>query len=133
MKTKIAAFLACVGISALVVGCVNTVDGNKRAAFPFLKDRVEARYERPVDQVVTAAKEVLAYNGTIDSTGQLFNQTNEVRVLEGKVKQRTVWIRVEAVDPRVTGLTVQVRTSGGTSDLDLAHELDKEIALKLVR
>ncbi|HTI99235.1 MAG TPA: hypothetical protein VL527_10165 [Dongiaceae bacterium] len=125
--------MACVGISALVVGCVNTVDGNKRAAFPFLKDRVEARYERPVDQVVTAAKEVLAYNGTIDSTGQLFNQTNEVRVLEGKVKQRTVWIRVEAVDPRVTGLTVQVRTSGGTSDLDLAHELDKEIALKLVR
>lgn len=133
MKTKIAAFLACLGVSALIVGCVNTVDGNKRAAFPFMKDRVEARYERPVDQVVTAAKEVLAYNGTIDSTGQLYNQTNEVRVLEGKVKQRTVWIRVEAVDPRVTGLTVQVRTSGGTTDLDLAHELDKEIALKLVR
>jgi hypothetical protein len=30
-------------------------------------------------------------------------------------------------------VTVQTRTPGGGSDIDLAHELEKQIALKLVR
>jgi hypothetical protein len=33
----------------------------------------------------------------------------------------------------VTAVIVQVRTKGGGRDLDLAHELEKQIALKLVR
>ena len=31
------------------------------------------------------------------------------------------------------GVTVQTRTSGGGSDIDLAHEIEKQIALKLVQ
>jgi hypothetical protein len=54
-----------------------------------------------------------------------------VKTVEGKVNQRTVWVRVEAVDPKVTEVTVQTRTPGGLSDIDLAHQLEKEIALKL--
>ena len=61
----------------------------------------------------------------------MYNQTNAVKTVEGKVNQRTVWVRVEAVDPKVTEVTVQTRTPGGLSDIDLAHQLEKEIALKL--
>jgi hypothetical protein len=63
----------------------------------------------------------------------LFNAMNDVRVIEGKIKQDNVWIRVEGIDARLTQLTVQVRTTKGTSDMALAHELDKEVALHLSR
>jgi len=43
-----------------------------------------------------------------------------------------VWIRVEAIDPQITQVTVQARTSVG-GDSQEAHELDKEIALQLAR
>jgi hypothetical protein len=84
-----------------------------------------------VDQVFDAAKYVVAQKGTISKESNLLGQTNTVKVLEGKVNQRSVWIRVEGLDPGVTGLTVQVRTSGGGTDQPLAYQLDKEIALKL--
>ena len=133
MKTKISSLLALVGISVVIAGCINTVSGTKKAAVPFLKDRVEARYERSSDQVFAAAKEVLARNGAIASAGSLYNQTNDVRVLEGKVKQSTVWIRVEAIDPHLTAVAVQSRGSYGGANRDLAIEIDKEIALQLAR
>lgn len=133
MKTKISITLALVGISTLMVGCINTVGGTKTAAVPFLKDRVDARYERQVEQVFVAAKNVLAKNGVIARAGSLYNQTNDIRVLEGKVKQTTVWIRVESIESNLTGVTVQSRTSRGGADLVLAHEIDKEIALQLAQ
>jgi hypothetical protein len=133
MKNKFSALFVLVGICTILGGCVNTVGGNKTTAVPFLRDRVEARYERSLDQVFGAAKEVLARNGAIARAGTLYNQTNDIRVLEGKVKQTTVWIRVESVDPHLTGIIVQSRTSRGGADLALAHEIDKEIALQLAR
>jgi hypothetical protein len=63
----------------------------------------------------------------------LYNSTNVVKTVEGKVNQRTVWVRIEAIDPKVTAVTVQTRTPGGGSDIDLAHEIEKQIALKLVQ
>jgi len=69
--------------------------------------------------------------------GTLYGQTNAVgnmvRTVQGKVNQRSVYVRVEQVDPKVTGVTVQTRTSAGVSDIDLAAQIDKQIALKLVR
>ena len=44
---------------------------------------------------------------------------------------KTVWMKVQAVDPKVTEITVQVRTKGGGTDLELARELDKQIAVRL--
>ena len=121
------------GAALVVTGCVSTVDNRTTAGVPFIKDRVEGQYERSVDQVTQAAKQVISCNGVLVNESTLYNQTNAVRTVEGKVNQRNVWVRVEAVDPKVTAVTVQTRTPGGGSDIDLAHELEKQIALKLVQ
>ena len=44
---------------------------------------------------------------------------------------RTVWVKVEPVDAGTTRVIVQARTKGGGSDLDLASDIDKQIALRL--
>ena len=72
-------------------------------------------------------------NGTLVNESILHSETNTVKTVEGKVNQRSVWVRVEAVAPNITGVAVQTRTKGGGSDLDLAHEIEKQIALKLVK
>jgi len=131
MKTTIFAIL--VGVVLTGAGCVSTVDERKTAGMPFIKDRVEGRYERPVDQVAQAAKQVVARNGVLVNEATMYNQTNVIRTVEGKVNQRTVWVRIEAIDPKITSVIVQARGSGGGSDLDLAHQIEKEIALKLVQ
>ena len=132
MKTKI--LLAVAAVAIVAVGCVSTVSGNKTGAVPFKRDKIEGRYERPMQQVYQAAKDVLAFNGMITAESTLAT-TNSVPALalEGKVNQRSVWIRVQQVDSRITEVIVQARTKWGGSDLDLVHELEKEIALKLVR
>jgi hypothetical protein len=42
-------------------------------------------------------------------------------------------VKVEEIDPKVTRVIVQVRTKGGGTDIDLASEIDKQIALHLQR
>lgn len=111
-------------------GCVNTVNERTTAGMPFVKDRVEGRYPRTVDQVFDAAKDVIKKNGVLVRDSNLY-QTNLVKTLEGKVSQCSVWVRVEPVDPRVTSVIVQTRTQGGGANIDLAHQLEKEIALEL--
>jgi len=131
MKSIFALSMSVVGV--FVAGCVSTVNDRKTAAVPFVKDTVEARYERPVAQVHEAAKQVIQFNGTLSRDTSLLSNTNTTFVLEGKVNQRTVWVRVEAEQPRLTLVQVQARTKGGGTDLDLVHEIDKQIALKLSR
>jgi len=98
-----------------------------------VKDRIEGRYQRPVNEVYEAAKTVITDNGVLSNEYIPHDTTNTVRALDGKVKQRTVWIRVESVDASITSVTVQARTKGGSSDIELVHELEKQIALKLVK
>ena len=131
MKQKV--FLLLLGASLITTGCVETVTGRNTGGVPFIKDRVEGHYERPLDQVYEAAKDVVKFNGTLVNESILHTETNLVKTVEGKVNQRSVWVRVEAMDPKITGVVVQTRTTGGISDLDLAHEIEKQIALKLVR
>ena len=131
MKTSIFAIL--LGLVLAGAGCVSTVDERSTAGVPFLKDRVEGRYERTVDQVANAAKEVVKSNGVLVNESVIYGKTNTVKTVEGKVNQRTIYVRVESMDPKVTAVTVQARTPGGGSDIDLAHEIEKQIALKLVR
>lgn len=130
MKTKF--FAALLGVAVLAAGCVDTVTGGKTAGVPFIKDRIESRYERSVDQVFEAAKQVVAEDGVLVSEG-ILHESNLVKTVEGKVNQRSVWVRVEQVEPKVSGVSVQTRTQGGISDIDLAAQIDKQIALKLVR
>jgi len=132
MNTK--AFAAFIGIGLIATGCVRTVSDTKTAAWPLVKDRIEGRYERPVNEVYDAAKAVITSNGVLSKEYIPHDTTNTVRALDGKVKQRTVWIRVESTaEPSITSVTVQARTKGGGSDIELVHDLEKQIALKLVK
>jgi hypothetical protein len=83
-----------------------------------------------VDQVYQAAVQVIQSDGVLVTEFIPHETTNTVRALQGKVNQRNVWIRVAAESPQVTQITVQARTKVG-GDVDLAHEIEKEIALKL--
>ena len=117
--------LAGAMLVAWFTGCYSAVDGRHSMGVPFVKDKIEARYERTPQEIWRTAKEVISYNGQLASEDVLKN------TLEGAVNQRTVWIRVEPLDERVTRVLVQARTKGGTADLELAGEIDKQIALKL--
>ena len=129
MKTTISAVL--LGLIFIGVGCVSTVNERTTGGVPFVKDKVQGRYERPVEQIFAVTKEVIKENGVLVNEIVHFYRTNTVRTVEGKVNQRSVWVRIEAVDPKVTEVTVQTRTPGGGADIYLAHELEKQIALKL--
>jgi hypothetical protein len=135
MRIFFCALLA--GAAVLGSGCVKTVSGDTAAGVPFIHDKVEAQYDRPMDQVYSAALDVVKTNGSVVGEtilhGQTGGTTDIVKAIEGRVRERRVWIRVQQVDPKVTSLTVQTRTKAGGSDMDLAAMLDKQIALKLVR
>ena len=125
MKTN---FFALVSLScrlALLAGCIGTLDGRHQAAVPCVKDTITSRYERPVEPIFAAAKKVLADMGT------LYGENTISKTLEAKINTRTVWVRIEEADPKVSKVTVQVRTNGGGADIELASEVDKRIALQL--
>lgn len=132
MKTTFVLALLGIGLLA-VVGCVKTVNDRHTAAVPWGKDKFEGRYERSMDQVYGAAKTVVTEMGVLSRETTIHGGTNDVRAIEAKVNQRSVWVRVEAIDPQVTALTVQARTSGGGTDIALVHEIEKRIALQLTR
>jgi hypothetical protein len=127
---------AILGLTLVATGCVSTVGGDTQAGMPFGKDKIDASYERPMETVFAAAKEVIKANGTLTRETILQNQTNTVngiaKVAEGKVNKCTVWVKTAQVDRKITAVTVQAR-SGGGSDIYLAAEIDKQIALRLVR
>jgi len=129
MKTKL--FSGLCGVFLLGAGCVQTVNDKSVPGVPFVRDRVEGRYDRPIEEVFGAAKKVVANLGTLVNESTFYTQTNTVKTIEGKVNQRNVWVRVESLDPKMTGVTVQARTRAGGVDVDLAHYIDKEIALGL--
>jgi hypothetical protein len=118
--------------AVLAAGCVGTVNDRKTAAVPFVKDRIEGRYERTVSEVYDAAVYVLKQNGTLQNEVTLHQTDAAARALEGRVNKRRIWIRVEPVDEMVTSVIVQARTSAGGTDRNLAFELEKQIALQLV-
>ena len=121
-------YFALVAVSVAAVslsGCYQTQEGRHRPGLPYLNDTIESRYERPMEQVYESAKATLAFNGVITMEGI------PTHVLEAKVNDRTVWVRVDEVEPRVTRVFVQARRHGGKGDIHLAAELDKQIALRL--
>jgi len=131
MKTKI--FMALAAITLITAGCVTTVSDTKVAGNPVGRDAVAGRYQRPVDEVYRAAIQVINNDGTLLTEYIPHDTTNTVRAFMGRVNQNKVWMRVEAVDPQITQITVEARTKWGNQDLDMAHELEKEVALQLAR
>lgn len=129
MKKIIFALLATATIVS--TGCVKTMSDTNTFATTWGKDSVAGRYQRTPDQVYSAAMAVIRDNGVLLQEYIPHDSTNAVRSIYGKVNDRKVWVRVEAVDMKTAQVDVQARTKWGTRDLDLVHQLEKEIALKL--
>ena len=131
MKNLIFAVLA--GATILATGCVKTVSDTNSFAMSWGKDSVAGRYQRSLEQVYAASLVVIQNNGVMITEYIPHDNTNAVRSLQGRVNDRKVWVRVEAIDQKTAQVDVQARTKWGTRDLDLVHQLEKEIALQLVR
>ena len=129
MKKIIFALLATATIAS--TGCVKTMSDTNTFATSWGKDSVAGRYQRTPDQVYAASMAVIRDNGVLLQEYIPHDSTNAVRSIYGKVNDRKVWVRVEAVDARTAQVDVQARTKWGTRDLDLVHQLEKVIALKL--
>jgi hypothetical protein len=129
MNTKM--LLVLLGGFVLVAGCVKTVDGHHAFALSPGSDKFENRYERTVDQVYAAAVAVVKFNGTISRESVVDPGPNAVKTIDAKVNGRNVWVRVQAVDSKVTSVKVQVRTSGGGTDQELTQQLQNQIGIKL--
>jgi len=125
MRTNAFVLLAISTLAFVTAGCVGTVDNRKVAGDPLSKDKLIRVYERPVLQCWAAAKDVLAANGTI------IHEDVMQSTLTAHVDTRTVLVKTESVDPKMTRVTLQVLTKMRRGDLDLAGELDKQIALRL--
>ena len=119
--------LLCVASSmaAISVGCISTPQG-KQFGVPGVRDTVVSRYERPLAQVINSAREVLSRTGSITGDDVVNN------AVSAKIDNRSVWVTVSEVEPLVTEIKVRVRSSKGTSDLVMAAEIDKQIALGLI-
>ena len=131
MKHKtVAALIALSTVVAVITGCVSTETGEKKAGVPFIKDSFTGQYERPVDQVFQAAKDVSNQMGQLTKEGTLYENGVAVKTVEAFINDRNVWMRIEPVD-KLTSVTVQARTKAGGSDMDLVHEIEKQIAVKL--
>ena len=131
MKTKI--FIGLLGALVVITGCVGTVGGGSTMGTPLAKDKLEGIYERPLEECFSAAKSVISTMGVLNKE-EILHETNLVKVAEGRINERNVWVRVEAADPpKFTLVTVQARTSGGRADIETVHQVEKNIALKLVR
>lgn len=126
MKRAFFALVASALLASVGSGCYSTVDGRVKPGVPFVRDSIEGRYERPVEQVFSAAKEVIKFNGTLEGENTISKE------LWGRVDKRYVWVEVTELDPKVTKVVVQARHRG-TKDIVLAAELEKQIALRLAR
>lgn len=126
-------FVASLGLIVATAGCVSTVANTHSPATTWSTDKITARYERSLDQVYQAAVTVVNHNGVVLTEYIPHDSTNSVRAFYGKVNQRNVWVRVEAVDPKITQLSVQARSKWGVSDVGLASELVTETALELTK
>lgn len=125
MKNFAVAGLLLVALMLGGTGCYRTLDNRSRAGVPFKKDKINGQYERSAQQVQDAARRVLQFNGTLLSDDIVNN------VLIGKIDTRTVYVRLTEIEPALTTVTVQARGKGGVADVDLAAEIEKQIALNL--
>ena len=125
MKRTLSLLLCASALTFATVGCVKTQDGHSTMGVPFQKDKIPSKYERPAQQIIESTRKVLAEMGTITSDDVANN------VITASVNTRTVWVKVTQVDDKVSEVVTQVRTKNGSSDIDLAAEVDKRIALGL--
>lgn len=131
MKKGFFAIIAVVAVC--VTGCVSTVNDDRTAGLKLSTDKVENRYDRPLPEVYQAAIRAVKSLGELSRETTLLTTTNQVKALEGKVNDVPVWVRVEAIEPRITAVTVQARTTWGGSQVAIASQLATQIALEIAK
>ena len=124
-------FAALAGVALAAAGCVHTVSDTSAFAMTPARDSVAGRYQRPADKVYQSAVNVITRDGVLVREYVPHDYTNETRQLEGRVSDRKIYIRVQQLDAQVSQVDVEARTKSGFTDLDLVHQLEKEIALDL--
>ena len=132
-KSIIALLVGAAVVTTVTTGCVKTVSDTHAFASSWNKDTIAGRYQRTLDQVYQASVVVIQNNGVLIQEFIPHDSTNAVRSLLGRVNDRKVWVRVEQVDPKTAQVDVHARSKWGTTDIDLVHELEKEIALQLAK
>lgn len=125
-------FAICAGAAILATGCVRTMTDTHTFALTPGKDTLGGVYQRTPEQVYAAAVTVIQNNGVLVQEYVPHDSTNVVRALVANVNQRNVWIRVASVTAATSEVDVQARSKWGTRDIDLIHELEKEIAIQLM-
>jgi hypothetical protein len=126
MKLNFVRGLACVLAVVMVSGCYTAGDDTHAGLPKFMaKDRIESRYERPVEAIFAAAKEVLRFNGT------LYDENTISHTLQAKIDTRTVTVSIDEVEPKISRVITVARKKSTLADIDLAAEIDKQIALRL--
>jgi len=127
MKYKILMALVISCAAMVFSGCVETTTGRVTTGVPLLTDTKISRYQRTLAQVSSATEAVLARMGKLISHDTINNY------YEAKVNQRSVYVHLESVDTGgITQVSVQART-GLSSDIQMAAEIDKQIALQLAQ
>jgi hypothetical protein len=106
---------------AVVTGCYSTQEGRLKPGMPFTKDSITSRYEAPLTRIHEAAVAVIKKNGTLTNDDKVTN------VLRGIVDAKTVWIKLDDTEPKITKIIIQVRSGGGAADVETASEIDKQI------
>jgi hypothetical protein len=123
MRIKTLCSLALSTALILSSGCVGTENGASTPGFP-TKDTITNQYEKPVPQLVEAARTVLKRNGQL-----LFDNVVN-NTFQAKINQHNVWVRVEDKGGKITSVSVQARGPVG-GDIDLASQIATQIALEL--
>ncbi|MGZ4965439.1 MAG: DUF3568 family protein [Limisphaerales bacterium] len=124
MKYKILLAIMLCSAAAIFSGCVETATGRMTTGMPLLTDTKISRYPRNLAQMSAATEAVLARMGKLVSHDTINNY------YEARVNQRSVYVHLEAVENNITEVSVQARTGLG-SDIQMAAEIDKQIALQL--
>ena len=108
-----------------LTGCVSTLDGRHRAGVRFVNDTLVDLYERSPKECWTATKDVLSHNG------QIVSEDFQRNTIQASVADKTVWVKIEPVDQRVTRVSVQVRGKAGGGDMEMAAQTKTQIAVRL--
>lgn len=127
MKGFSGIFVLFVLIATMTSGCYTSDSGKVRFGVPFIKDSFPSRYERSAEQVREAALQVL------ESMGQLTMNDYVNSVIEARVDTKWVTVTIQPIESGITQVITEVRSRSGLGNLDLAREIDKQIALQLPR
>lgn len=127
MKGFAGVFVCLMLLLTLSNGCTNVPGKGSRFKVPFIKNGFVSRYERSPDQVREAALKVLATQGQLTMNDVVNSQ------IAARVDNRDVVVYIQSIESGITEVITQIHNKWGGTDLNLAREIDKQIALQLPR